>query len=235
MMLSSVVNGESDQEKGKILLTLADRVLYPESATYTVDLTTSYEDNKTLTWGFEGYKKGMLKQTIVMTFPDIQRNDVGIRSGDVIYWKPRQWPKPQIMSYQAVFLESPLSYGDILSVDLNEDYSVKELKKKESGELTLILAPRKAGLYAKLEIVIDPETHYTLQRIFYTASGDILKTTSYSDYKTENGRVVSFTIYLDHKFMKISGSAKVANIQIESTPDFIYNPANIGRIHARKK
>jgi hypothetical protein len=230
-----VANGETDQERGKMLLANADRMLYPESSTYIVDLTTKYEDGKTLTWRFEGYKKGMLKQTIVMTSPDIQRNDVGIRSGEVIYWKPRKWPKPQIMSYQAAFLESPLSYGDILSVDLNEDYAVKTLKNDGPGETTLILSPKKNGFYAKLEIVIDPVTHYTKKRIFYTASGDILKTTTYSDYKTENGRVVSFTINLEHKFMKISGSAKVSNIQIESTPDFIYTPANIARIHARNK
>lgn len=235
LLFACGIYGQSDEVRGKTLLSRSDAVLYPEMATYIVRLAANYPDGKNLRWDFEGYKKGVSKQTIVMISPKIQRNDVGIRSGDVIYWKPRKWPKPQIMSYQAVFLESPLSYGDILSVDLSQDYVVKKILNGKSPEMTLVLAPKRTGLYAKIEIILDSNTYYTKKRIYYTASGDVLKTTTYSDYKTEAGRIVSFTIELEHKFMKISGTAHVENIKVESTPDFIYIPANIGRIHARTK
>lgn len=220
--------------EGKRIIEKADRVLYPEEGTYILSITARFE-GRDLEYTMEGYKKGTERQTIVMTKPTVQKGDVGIRRNETIYWKPKKWHKAQIMSYQAVFLESPMSYGDILSSDLNKDYLAAKVEKSnyEGKEVYNIqLKPTRSGLYARMDMVIDANNYRTYKRTYYTASGDILKTAVYSDY-TGEGMTASFKIVIDHKFQQLIGEAYVTDIKKGTFPGFMVDPNSINRIRPR--
>jgi hypothetical protein len=144
--------------------------------------------------------------------------------------------KPEILGYQAVFVDSPFSWGDILSSDLAADYAVVEISNASEGgkECYLLrLSPKKSGYYARIDVWVAKGVYETLKRIYYSASGEIEKVSVFSAIEMRGGAVAGFTVAMKNEFLGVEGEARIGSIRKESLPAFLFDPDSIGRIHAR--
>jgi hypothetical protein len=221
---------------GKTILDKADSRFYPFEGSIEMILNTEDSENVKREYRMQAYKKGSTSETIVFSLPLINKNNVGMRTGDTIYWKEAKWPKPRMMSYQAVFVDSAFSFGDILTGDMELYYKATKIEKVKENEKELyyiVLGPKKQGLYARIDTWIDVHTYDTLKRIYYTASGEKLKTAIYSNIKEDKGGVISFDLSMEDYIAQTKAIARISAIKSEKLPNFLFDPENIGRIHVK--
>ena len=112
-MASAGLFAEEAEKTGKNVLQKADSRFYPEEGTFEFYLKMNDVDGSVKEYRMQGYKKGVLYQTGVWIAPDINKNDVGMRCGDTIYYKPVKWTKPEVQSYQSLFMDTGFSWGDV--------------------------------------------------------------------------------------------------------------------------
>ncbi len=224
------------EKQGKELLENADKRFYPYEGTFDFIVRQKDAEGNTTEFGMQGYKKGNTSITGVLTKPEIDRNDVGMRCQDTIYYKPHTWPKPQIESYTAAFMSTTFSWGDVLTSDIAIDYKTSSLETtniKGINAWHLVLLPKREDLYARIDMWIDAQNYNTYKRLYFTASGDKLKTADYSDIKEENGMVTSFKVDMQDFIQDITTYAEVGNIRTVKLPGYLFDPQNIGRIRVR--
>lgn len=224
-------------EDGRLILQKADARFYPSEGSYDISINGEDLSGNMHEIHLQAYKSGLIKQTVVWTYPAINLNDVGVRSGDTIYYKPREWHQAEIMSYQSVFADTGFSWGDILSANLAENYTVKSLSQvEEEGRQAYLMTlnPRMSGLYARIDVWIARDNYDTLKRVYYTASGEVLKVAVFRNVKVSGGQVTGYEVYMDNKFYELTSTAVISGIRQESLPGFLFDAQNIGRIHARQ-
>lgn len=219
------------------ILYKADSVLYPEEGTMDIHIQGENIEGTFREWTLNAYKSGTKTQTIVWVTPKVNFNDVAMRTHDMIYYKPAQWHKADIMSYKAVFMGTGFSWGDVLSSDLAYDYTVTHSDSVRNNDTLIyrvVCVPKEKTLYPRIDIVIRAASLMTKKRVYYTASGDTLKTAAYTNIVTTGpGNVRAFTVTMHNRFYNLHNTAKVYHIQQKKLPRFLFDPRNIGRIHAR--
>ncbi len=226
---------EDVQKEGKDILEKSDKRFFPEEGSIDFFVTSDDQEGHR-EYKMQGYKKGYLNQTIVWVSPEINKNDVGMRSGDTIYYYIFKINKTDIMSYQAVFLESSFSWGDVVSSELATDYKVTNLQKSKYDDKDvyyLVLAPNRSSLYARVDIWIDSNTFDTYKRLYFTASGEKLKMATFSDIKVKDEIVVGFKINMEDYISENKAMAELSNIKKIKLPKSLFGPQNISSIHAR--
>ncbi|MEJ5283683.1 MAG: outer membrane lipoprotein-sorting protein [Brevinematia bacterium] len=236
LLISENIFSETTKEKGKKILEEADSTLYPYEGSFNLYIESKEKNAPLKTYELQCYKKGRKYQTGIWKSPAINLNDVGMRSGDVIYYKPNKWHKPDIMSYQALFMGTGFSWGDVFSSDISEDYfaeEIKEVEEKGKNYYYLLLKPLKQDLYARIDIWIEKDTFLTYRRIYYTPSGEEIKTAEYKDFEFKGKRVVGFTVVMEDKVTESKHKGIVSDIKVEKLPQFLFDPNNISRIRIK--
>jgi hypothetical protein len=232
--LPSMVSGS--EMGGQEILKKADDVLFPDECSYTLKVRASIQtEDIELEFDLQAYQRGDTNATIVWTSPAVQKGDVGLRSGEKIYYKPKAARKPQIMNYKAVFVDSASSWGDILSVKLSNDYTAESMEKvtEEGTELYhLVLKPKRNELYAKIGVWINALNFQTFKRVFYSPTDSVLKVARYENYTLSHNTVTCFEVHVENIQYGINGISYVSGIKHEKLPPFLFDPSNIGRIHA---
>jgi hypothetical protein len=133
-------------------------------------------------------------------------------------------------------MNTTFSWGDVMSSDISVDYKTTVLETtNENGtnEWHLVLLPRREDLYARIDMWIDRDNYNTYRHLYFTASGDRLKIAEYSDFREENGRLVSFKINMKDFVQDITTYAEINNLREVKLPPYLFDPQNIGRIRAR--
>ncbi len=237
VFLGGVVMGFAQEVKGREILQKADGALYPNEGSFELSIESREKGSANpRRYSMQGYKRGKKYQTLVWKSPAVNFNDVGMRSGDVIYYKPAKWHKPQIMSYLAIFMDTGFSWGDVMVSDIAEDYRATRLEEITTNGVKMwymVLAPQKEGMYARIDVWIDSVRYLPWQRVYYTAGGDILKTANYRDFEFQDGRLVGFTVVMRDYFTETESTAVVSKIKSEKVPDFLFTPQEMGRIRVR--
>lgn len=218
------------------LLEKADQRFYPAQGTWSMTLKTTNLDRKVLEYQIDFYSNGPQFQTAVYNFPALVKGTVAMKNSDTIYFKDNRWPKPQILGYQAVFVDSSFSYGDVLSVHLASDYTVESSEPVDEAGLAayrLTLRPKHKGLYAKIEVIVDRANLNTLRRTYYTASGDKEKESTFGAFTVVAGRITGFHVEMKNLLLDLDSSADISNLKEEKVSTFLFDPQNIGRIHGK--
>jgi|GEM_PF-5763455 hypothetical protein len=236
LMLTAHARADETEKTGNDILMKADSRFYPDEGTFDFTVKQTDAEGNTTEFGLQGYKKGSLHQTGVFIKPQINMSDVGMRSSDVIYYKPHTWPKPQIQSYQSLFMSTTFSWGDVMSSDIAMDYKTSSLDKTNdngTNEYHMVLLPRRENLYARIDMWIDSQNYSTYKRLYFTASGDRLKAADYTDIQEQDGRVVSFKVNMKDYIQEVTTYAQIFNLREVKLPPYLFDPQNIGRIRAR--
>ncbi|NPV38220.1 MAG: outer membrane lipoprotein-sorting protein [Brevinematales bacterium] len=223
-------------ERGKGMLERSDALLYPFEGSFVLLIQSQEKGGPLITYELEGYKKGKKYQTVIWRSPAVNLNDVGLRSGEVIYYKPAKWPKADMMSYLSLFMGTGFSWGDVLVSDIAEDYEVTEIREEmyhNQPAYYLRLKPLKKGLYARLDTWLHRESFIPLERVYYTPSGEVLKKAVYSGFILQGGKATGFTVDMVDMVTETTSKAIVSAIREEKVPQSLFDPQNIHRIRVR--
>ena len=238
MMCAAALSSQTVKERGKEMLEKADRMLFPDEGSGFIAIESTDDTGKELNWSLEAYKKGQKKQTVVWVSPKSTRNDVGLRSERTIYHKALKATKPSIFNYLSLFLESAFSWGDIIAADFAGDYAAQSIETVNEGgtEYTkLVLKPTGKDMYDRIDVWIETATNRSSKRVYYTASGEVMKISEYSDFTGKGGEITGYTLTMIDDMLGMKSVATFSDLKQTGIPDFMFDPNNIGRIHATRK
>lgn len=227
---------QSVETSGHDILVKSDLAFYPKEGTYDMNIVANSAKGQKTTYDMQIYKSGKEKQTVVWVSPEVMKNTVSIRNGDTIFYKPLKAFRPDIMSYQALFLNSGFAWGDVVSADLSSDYkavAVNEVKLEDKDCYFIQLSPLSGNRYSRIDVWIDKSTNFYLRRLYYSASGTAMKQADFTVLDQHNGKAGSFRIDIDDLLMGSKSSAVITKIAEKKIPAFILDVNNIGRIHVQ--
>lgn len=192
------------------ILKKADAALIPVNASFNFNIVVERKGEPAKENRFMAFKKGDLKYLFYGYYPSASLGQCHMRIDSTIW---QYFPLADTsfkQSYKAAFLNSGLSYADVMYNELSRYYdcalvslSSKAIgldasgagpgQEKECLELELV-ARKGADGYARILAFLDPATYLPVKREYYTLSGDKLKEIAYGGIKSEGGAVRGFSL-----------------------------------------
>lgn len=229
LIQGSIFSGDLTGLQQNILAT-SDRLLFPAEASYNITLRVNPDDPNPLDYALKVYSSGPSQRRAVWIKPDYNKNDLAVKSKDLVIFKYHQWHKADTLSAKSSFLESAFSWEDILNPSFSADYTVQsaiETNLMNSNWLYCELKPIRPGLYARIGAWFSPGNILPYQKDFYTPSGKIYKVAQYKNINIRGGRTVSFILTMKNLFTGAEASAMYENIKQESSPVAFFDPENL--------
>lgn len=217
---------------GEEWLTRADAKLAPPEISFKWSLDVLYEDGYNSVTEYSALKKGDDKYVFFAYSPSSQYGTCNLRIESSIW---NYFPSADYTtrsSYKAAFLNSGLSYFDVMYSELsalynseieNNSVSVQSKDGSVYDCIQLKLTP-KAGAddaYGSIMTYIEKDSYLTIKREYFSLSGLQLKTIDFLDYVLEGENVVAFNMdIIDLMGGTTKTTARFWDMQIESNiPD----------------
>jgi hypothetical protein len=185
------------------ILKKADGVLIPKNASFRWSLKVEREGEPTKEDRFLGFKKGDLKYLFYTYYPDSAYGQCHLRIDAAIWMYFPLADDTVKTSYKSAFLNSGLSYADVMYNELARYYdaSLLETGAKASGldgeydcyKLEL-KAKKGADGYAKIVSYVDMKRFLTVRRDYFSLSGERLKEIAYGGYEFKGSVVTAFKL-----------------------------------------
>ena len=185
------------------ILEKADAVLIPRNASFRWALKVEREGEPVQDNRFLGFKKGDLKYLFYDYYPDSAYGQCHLRIDSAIWMYLPLADDTVKTSYKSAFLNSGLSYADVMYNELARYYdaTVIAASAKAAGlegdrdcyELQLV-AKKGADGYARIVSYIDKENFLTLRREYFSLSGQRLKEISYGGFEFASSAVSAFRL-----------------------------------------
>jgi len=173
------------------ILKKADAVLVPKNGSFRWALKVEREGEPVKEDRFLGFKKGDLKYLFYTYYPDSAFGQAHLRIDATIWMYLPLADDTVKTSYKSAFLNSGLSYADVMYNELARYYdaSILDSDAKASGldkdyscyKLEL-KAKKGADGYARIVAYIDKDRFLTVKREYYTLSNQRLKSIAFGGY-----------------------------------------------------
>jgi outer membrane lipoprotein-sorting protein len=156
---------------------------------------------------FVSFKKGDLKYLFYTYFPASSFGQSHMRIDSTIWIYLPLADDTVKTSYKSAFLNSGLSYADVMYNELSRYYDVKLLDKGVRAKGTdadyecyklELTAKKGADGYAKIIAYIDMDKYLTVRREYYTLSGQKLKEIAYGGFAFDGKTVSSFSLEIEN-------------------------------------
>lgn len=188
---SAAAQGAAAPSAGEVLKK-ADGVLVPKNASFRWSLKVEREGEPVKEDRFLGFKKGDLKYLFYTYYPDSAYGQCHLRIDAAIWMYLPLADDTVKTSYKSAFLNSGLSYADVMYNELARYYDASLLDAEstasgidgEYGCYALELKAKKgADGYARIVSYIDRQRFLTVRREYYGLSGQKLKEIAYGGYE----------------------------------------------------
>jgi len=144
------------------------------------------------------------------------------------------------MAYQAIFMGTLLSYGDVLATELSTDYAVTAVEEK-GDEYLLSLVPRPGHEgYGKVQVAIGKMDLLPKRRSYYSLSGVLLKSCAFAVIDIQGGVLKTLKMDFDEPLKEAPDIVTIDNVKsLKSIPDRYYNESQLSYLgvssgHARR-
>jgi outer membrane lipoprotein-sorting protein len=199
--------GAPQAEGALDVLKKADAALIPKNASFRWSLKVEREGEPVQENRFLGFKKGDLKYLFYDYYPDSAYGQSHLRIDAAIWMYLPLADDTVKTSYKSAFLNSGLSYADVMYNELARYYdaSVLSPSAKAAGldgdrdcyELEL-KAKKGADGYARIVSYIDRESFLTVRREYFSLSGQRLKEISFGGFELAGGVVRAFRLEISN-------------------------------------
>ncbi len=206
----------------------SDQAFIPRTCRY--DLTVFVDKNGVeRTYSFKGLKKGSEENLLLTRSPKSSYGIAHLRRGGSIWTYYPTIGQSYRVSYQALFLNSVLNYGDILSTQLDRDYDIQKMEINRSSTigvvvLTLVPRPQTQG-YAKIVLRIDEKTFLPISRDYYAFSGMVIKKMVFTIDRTRESPI--YIQEFEEPLKQTKTTVKYSNIQSSEVDSSVFNPSSI--------
>ena len=172
---------------GTEILHKAGQALFPEDFTANVELTSTRADGTAQVYKMMLYKKGKDKTRADFTYPALEEGRKMLRVGDQIWMYVADLKRPVKMSPKQSLMNSDFNNGDLMRLDFETDYVASILSDDGTTVVLELKARDKSIAYDRILYSVDKKTNRSLKQEFYTASGKLMKTLEFQEWKTYAG------------------------------------------------
>jgi hypothetical protein len=210
--------------KGDDLLAESDRKLIPEICSYAMEISTTAKDGEAKTNTFVGYKRGPQRNVLIVKSPAKVAGSVHLRKDDIIWTYFTTNHRMNKVAYQAIFMGTLLSYGDVLATELSTDYSVTGVEEK-GDDYVLTLAPRPGHEgYGKILVTIGKKDLFPKRRSYYSLSNVLLKDCEFTTIDVQGGALKTLKMEFNEPLKERKTTVIINDIKVlSSIPDRYYN------------
>jgi hypothetical protein len=187
------------------ILTRADAALVPKNASFRWSLKVEREGEPTKENRFLAFKKGDLKYLFYTYYPDSAYGQCHLRIDAAIWMYLPMADDTVKTSYKSAFLNSGLSYADVMYNELARYYDASILRRgvvtegldgeHECYELEL-RAKKGADGYARILSYVDDKSYLTVRREYFSLSGARLKEISYGSFEFAGASIRAFALQI---------------------------------------
>jgi outer membrane lipoprotein-sorting protein len=215
LLLSALGSAAGAQDATEILKT-ADAALVPKNAEFRWSLTVKKKGENDKENRFLSFKKGDLKYLFYTYYPDSSYGDCHLRIDSTIWIYLPLADDTVKTSYKSAFLNSGLSYADVMYNELARYYDAKLVSPKARAKGTdaeydcyelELTAKKGADGYARILAWIDSSKYLTVRREYYTLSGQKLKEISFGGYGFDGGAVNAFSLEIANMLAPDEGTS----------------------------
>jgi hypothetical protein len=185
------------------ILKKADAALIPKNASFRWELKVEREGEPLQDNRFLGFKKGDLKYLFYDYYPDSAYGQCHLRIDSAIWMYLPLADDTVKTSYKSAFLNSGLSYADVMYNELARYYDTTIIQAgakvagldgdKDCYALEL-KAKKGADGYARIVSYIDKGSFLTIRREYFSLSGQRLKEISYGGFELGASAVSAFRL-----------------------------------------
>jgi len=185
------------------ILKKADAVILPANAEFTWSMTVRKAGEDDRLDRFVCWKKGDLKYLFFHVWPQTNYGQAMIRVDSTIWHYLPLADEVLKESYKAAFLDSDLSFADVMYNELAIYYDATIIDDSKGDTLTLELKakPGAAG-YARIVVTVDRNNLATLKREYYSKNGQLLKVIVFSDLKFSGSRLSAMKLLITQPMLK---------------------------------
>jgi outer membrane lipoprotein-sorting protein len=185
------------------ILKKADAVILPANAEFTWSMTVRKAGEDDRLDRFVCWKKGDLKYLFFHVWPQTNYGQAMIRVDSTIWHYLPLADEVLKESYKAAFLDSDLSFADVMYNELAIYYDATIIGDSDGDTLTLELKakPGAAG-YARIVVTVDKNNLATLKREYYSKNGRLLKVIVFSDLKFSGSRLSAMKLLITQPMLK---------------------------------
>jgi|GEM_PF-1291276 len=197
-------SAEAQSAEALDVLKKADIALVPRNADFRWALRVEREGEPVKENRFLGFKKGDLKYLFYTYYPDSAYGQCHLRIDAAIWMYLPLADDTVKTSYKSAFLGSGLSYADVMYNELARYYDAKIIERGGSRRdldgtdhscVALELIARKgADGYARILSYIDESSFLTIEREYFTLSGQRLKSIVYGSFEISGRTVTAFRL-----------------------------------------
>jgi hypothetical protein len=207
---AQAIDRDANGLDAQAILKMADSVLIPANAKFNWSLTVERSGEPTKENRYIALKKGDLKYLFYTYYPSASLGVCHMRIDSTIWMYFPLADSSYKESYKAAFLNSGLSYADVMYNELSRYYDCRLVSTKAPARgldaagtgpgaqidcLELELSARKgADGYAKILTYLDPASYLPVKREYFTLSGERLKEIRYGGIKAEGAIVKAFSM-----------------------------------------
>lgn len=190
--------------EAKDILNKADAALIPTNAKFRWSLSIKKGNSAERSTFFLGFKKGALKYMFYTYAPASSYGQCHLRIDTSIWIYYPMADYTVRTSYKSAFLDSGLSYADVMYDELSRSYGASILERGASIvgcdhsfiKLELKALPGAIG-YDRIVCYIDEATFKTERREYYSRSGELLKIIRFSSYEQQGKMITGFSMTIE--------------------------------------
>lgn len=189
------------------ILKRADLALVPKNAEFRWSLKVEREGEPAKEDRFLGFKKGDLKYLFYTYYPDSSYGQCHLRIDAAIWMYLPLADDTVKTSYKSAFLNSGLSYADVMYNELARYYDATVLRRGvtvkgldgESDCYELELKAKKgADGYARIVSYIEEGRFLTIRREYFTLQGQRLKSIDFGGFGLKGPTVSAFRLEISN-------------------------------------
>jgi outer membrane lipoprotein-sorting protein len=139
---------------------------------------------------------------VVFTYPVKEKGRVILRRGDNIWMYLPSVGKEMRVSQTQAMMATQFSHGDILRLDLLEDYTPEILGTETGCYILELKAKRKETAYARIKYWIREADFMPIKEEFFSLSGKLLKRLVYEEPKKLAGRLRPTVLVMESMLKK---------------------------------
>lgn len=201
--LLALVSASWADARAMDLLKKADSVILPANAQFKWSMTVKKAGEDDRIDRFVCWKKGDIKYLFFHVWPESNYGQAMIRVDNTIWHYLPLADEVLKESYKVAFLDSDLSFADIMYNELALYYDATVIDEVKGGPMTLGLkAKTGAAGYARIVVTVDPSNYSTLKREYFSKTGQLLKVIVFSELKFSGPRLSAMRLLVTQPMLK---------------------------------
>ncbi len=193
MLLNFGVDVAAQNMTAEAILAKADKINTAYTAVYKMEMRLKRPGRSDKVYQMKISKKGNDKILGLFLAPSKVEGRAFLRNGDKMYLYEPTIGKIIPLSPKQMMAGGDFSNGDIMRLNLAEDYHAKllgiEVMENDSCYVLELKAKNRSIAYDMIKYWIKKDNFFPLRQEFYTLSGKLLKILKYSEPKMMGGRV----------------------------------------------